>query len=423
MPKLVGELEVPGDKSISHRAVLLTTLASGRCAVRNFVRSADCAASLDCAQQLGLIAEWAGDTLVLEGPGPRKISEPSRVLEAHNSGTTMRLLSGIQAGHPGFTVIDGDASLRGRPMDRIITPLTQMGARMFGRNGNRFAPLAIVGDRLSPVDYRTPVASAQVKSAILLAGCQTEGTTGVTERAASRNHTELMLDAMGATLHVNGTHTEIDGPSDLRAVDVVVPGDFSSAAYFLTAAMLLPGSDLVIRNVGVNPTRTGFLRAMEAMGASIQLENRRESAGEAIADLRIRPAELRAISIDGDQVPTILDELPLLAIAASQARGRTVVSGAAELRVKETDRIAALTSELTKLGIPIEAFSDGFAVEGPSNILGGTVDSHGDHRIAMSLRIASLLTEEPVDIEGYESVAVSFPDFEERLRLVLERSS
>jgi 3-phosphoshikimate 1-carboxyvinyltransferase len=294
---------------------------------------------------------------------------------------------------------------------------------MFGRKGNRFAPLAIIGDRLSPIDYQTPVASAQVKSAILLAGCQTEGTTTVTESSASRNHTELMLEAMGASLRRNGTRTEVDGPSDLRAVDVVVPGDFSSAAYFLTGATLLPGSELVIRNVGINPTRTGFLRAMEAMGASIHLDNRRESAGEEIADLRIEPAELRAITIDGDQVPAILDELPLLAVAASQARGRTVVTGAAELRVKETDRIAAVTNELRKLGVSIEPFPDGFAVKGPSNIRGGTVDSHGDHRIAMSLRIASLLTEEPVEILNYESVAVSFPDFEERLRLVLDRAS
>ena len=423
MPKLIGELEVPGDKSISHRAVLLSTLATGRCAVQNFVRSADCLASLDCAQRLGLTAEWEGHTLVLEGPGPQKMSEPSGILEANNSGTTMRLLSGIQAGHPGFSVIDGDTSLRGRPMDRIINPLVQMGARMFGREGNRFAPLAIIGDRLSPIDYRTPVASAQVKSAILLAGCQTDGTTRVTESPASRNHTELMLEAMGASLRRNGACTEVDGPSDLRAVDVVVPGDFSSAAYFLAAAMLLPGSDLVIRNVGLNPTRTGFLRAMEAMGASTHLDNRRESAGEEIADLRVEPAELRAIAIDGDQVPAILDELPLLAVAGSQARGRTVVTGAAELRVKETDRIAVVTNELRKLGVSIEAFPDGFAVEGPSNIRGGTVDSHGDHRIAMSLRIASLLAEEPVEIVNYESVAVSFPDFEERLRLVLDRAS
>ena len=421
MPKIVGELELPGDKSISHRAVLLTSLASGKCAVRNFVKSADCLASLDCAQQIGLTAEWEDDTLVLEGPG--RISEPSRVLEAHNSGTTMRLVSGIQAGHPGFTVIDGDASLRGRPMDRIINPLSQMGATMYGRKGNRFAPLAIIGDRLSPIDYKTPVASAQVKSAILLAGCQTEGTTSVTEATASRNHTELMLASMGASIRRNGTLTEVDGPSDLRAVDVVVPGDFSSAAYFVTAAILLPGSDLVIRNVGINPTRTGFLNAVEAMGASIQLDNLRESAGEAIADLGIEPAELRAITIESEQVPAILDELPLLAVAASQARGRTVVRGAAELRVKETDRLAAITDELTKLGVSIESFADGFAVEGPSNIRGARVDSHGDHRIAMSLRIASLLTDDPVDIVDYESVAVSFPDFEERLQLVMDRQS
>lgn len=420
MPKLVGELEVPGDKSISHRSVLLATLASGKCAVQNFVRSADCLASLDCAQQLGLTAEWEGDTLVLEGPGPQEMSEPSGVLQAHNSGTTMRLLSGIQAGHQGFSVIDGDSSLRARPMDRIINPLAQMGAGMYGREGNSYAPLAIIGTRLSPIDFTTPVASAQVKSAILLAGCQTEGTTKVTESPASRNHTELMLEAMGASVRMNGTCTEIDGPSNMMAVDVIVPGDFSSAAYFLTAAMLLPGSDLVISNVGINPTRTGFINAIKAMGASIEADNRRESAGEAIADLRIGPADLRAITIDGDQVPAILDELPLLAVAASQAQGRTVVTGAAELRVKETDRIATITSELTKLGVSIESFPDGFAVEGPSNVRGGTVDSHGDHRIAMSLRIASLLAEEPVEIMNYDSVAVSFPDFEERLRLVLD---
>ncbi len=417
---MIGEIEVPGDKSVSHRAVLIGTLATGRSAIKNFVRSADCLSSLDCALQLGLTAQWERDTLIVESPGMQGLQEPAGVLQANNSGTSMRLLSGIQAGHPGFTVIDGDDSLRRRPMDRIVEPLTQMGATLLGRQGNCFAPLAILGRRLKAIDYHTPVASAQVKSAILLAGAQAEGTTRVTEPARSRDHTELMLQAMGAQVRMNGTTVEIEGPAELKAVDVIVPGDFSSAAYFLVAATLLPGSDLLVRNVGVNPTRTGLLDVLRAMGADIRLENQRTSAGEAIADLHVRSAGLRGVNVGGELVPRMIDELLILAVAASQAEGQTVVHDAAELRVKESDRIAALTSELSKLGVKIEPFTDGFLIEGPTKISGAGVDSFGDHRMAMSLRIASLLAKEEVAIQDYDCVTVSFPDFEERLLGALE---
>ncbi|MDO9066638.1 MAG: 3-phosphoshikimate 1-carboxyvinyltransferase [Chloroflexota bacterium] len=427
---LSGSFSVPGDKSISHRALLLGALASGVTHATGFLPSADCLSTLACLTELGVRVERPTETsIVVHGVGMGGLAEPSRVLDCGNSGTTMRLLSGILAGHSFFSIVAGDESLHRRPMARIADPLRRMGATVLGRQGGNLPPLAIVGGRLRALDYRLPVASAQVKSCLLLAALFADGPTTLQEPSASRDHTERMLRAMGVELTTSAwpdgtSSTPAPGPVDirikqpqapLRALDLAIPGDISSAAFFLVAAAIAPRSRLQIQNVGVNPTRTGILDVLAAMGAHISVENQRLAGGEPVADLQVRTSDLRATEVRGSLIPRLLDELPVIAVAATQAHGVTTVRDAAELRVKESDRISALVTELRKLGAMIEEFPDGFVVQGPAPLHGSVVDAHGDHRLAMSLAVAALVAHGETTILGAESIAVSFPGFERAL--------
>jgi len=417
---LSGRVKVPGDKSISHRALLLGAIAEGATRIQNFLLAADCLATLACVQALGVEVERLSETeLIVQGRGLHGLMEPKDVLDCAGSGTSMRLLAGILASQPFYSVLTGNEQLRRRPMGRIAEPLRRMGATVLGRDAGRLPPLTILGGNLHGIEYRLPVASAQVKSAILLAGLYADGPTVIHEPGPARDHTERMLAAMGAGVEVNGTTITLRGGTGLSSLDIVVPGDISSAAYFIAAACLVPGSEVTIEGVGVNPTRTGFLDALREIGADILVENQREVSGEPVADVVVRAGDLRGTQVRGDQVPKMIDEFPILAVVASQAQGTTVVSDAAELRVKETDRIANIAVELRKLGARIEEQPDGFVVEGPTPLVGTQVNSHGDHRLAMSLAIAGLVAEGETTIEGAECIADSFPGFEEILRALM----
>jgi 3-phosphoshikimate 1-carboxyvinyltransferase len=416
---LSGQVEVPGDKSISHRALLLGAIAEGTSRICNFLSAADCLATLACAQALGVEVERDSETeLIVQGRGLRGLMEPKDVLDCARSGTTMRLLAGILAGQPFYSVLTGSEQLRRRPMGRIAEPLRQMGATVLGRNDGRLPPLTILGGNLHGMEYKLPVASAQVKSAILLAGLYADGPTVIHEPGPARDHTERMLAAMGANIQHPTSNIKIQS-SKLSSLDIRVPGDISSAAYFIAAGCLVPESKVTIEGIGVNPTRTGFLDALREMGADILVENQREVNGEPLADVVVRAGDLRGIEVRGDQVPRMIDEFPILAVVASQAEGTTVVSDAAELRVKETDRIANIAAELRKLGAHIEERPDGFVVEGPTPLAGTQVNSHGDHRLAMSLAIAGLVADGETIIEEAGCIGDSFPGFEETLRALM----
>ena len=387
---LRGELRVPGDKSITHRALLLSALADGPSRIRRFLDGGDCRATMACLRSLGVAVQHVAEgELVVHGMGLDGWREPEDVLNCVRSGTTMRLLAGLLAGQAFYCVLSGEAQLRRRPMERIVRPLRAMGTRIEGRDGGRLPPLTITGSHLRGVEYRLPMASAQVKSCILLAGMYAQGTTTVIEPGPSRDHTERMLRARGVSLHSRGLCHSLSGPArSLAPADVLVPGDFSSAAFFIVGALLLPESDLVLREVGVNPTRTGLLDVLTDMGASVERLDEREEGGEPLADLRIRGQDLVATQVRGDIVPRMIDEFPILALAATQAEGITRVREAEELRVKETDRITAIVQALRALGARIEERPDGFDVEGPTPLQGAVVDSCGDHRMAMMFTIA-----------------------------------
>ncbi|NLM51615.1 MAG: 3-phosphoshikimate 1-carboxyvinyltransferase [Firmicutes bacterium] len=408
---LRGEITVPGDKSISHRSVLLGALAKGQTQVQGFLAAADCLATINCLRQLGITITIEGTTVLIDGGGPEKLQEPGNILDCGNSGTTARLLLGILAGLPFFSVITGDDSLRRRPMARVTEPLQRMGGRFWGKDDGRFLPIAVKGGRLQPINYRTPVASAQLKSALLLAGLFAEGITTITEPHQSRDHTERMLTAFGAEIWQKDTTVSLTGRPELWGRNISVPGDISSAAFLLVAASIVPGSDLMLRNVGVNPTRTGILDVLQQMGARIKVENSRVLNGEPVADLHVQSADLQGVEVGGALIPRLIDELPVLAVAALFARGRTVVKDAQELRVKETDRIAAVAEEFAKLGAKVLPTDDGFVIEGEQILTGGTADSRGDHRMAMALGIAALRSAAPVKIKNHACVSVSFPDF------------
>ncbi|MBS4022178.1 MAG: 3-phosphoshikimate 1-carboxyvinyltransferase [Dethiobacter sp.] len=408
---LCGEITVPGDKSISHRAVILGALAEGETFIEGFLDGEDCLSTVSCMRALGVDIDVDGTSVRVKGAGLDGLCEPENILDAGNSGTTARLLLGVLAGQPFYTVLTGDSSLRRRPMKRVTAPLKEMGARIIGRHQGGLLPLSVDGGKLSPLCYNSPVASAQVKSAVLLAGLFAAGETAVTEPAQSRDHTERMLAAFGASVKVDGRTVSVSGRPRLLGQVVRVPGDISSAAFFLVAASIVPGSDLILSNVGVNPTRTGILDVLAEMGANIEYVNRREESGEPVADIRVRHSALRGVEIGGEIIPRLIDELPVLAVAALFAAGETVVRGAEELRVKESDRIAAMTVELGALGADIKALKDGFIVRGGRPIAGAAVKSRGDHRVAMSLCIAALGAKGTVMLDSPDSIAVSYPDF------------
>jgi 3-phosphoshikimate 1-carboxyvinyltransferase len=417
---LVGHLVVPGDKSVSHRAVLIGALGDGETRVGGFGRSGDTQATVDAVRALGVeVEDVADDELVVHGAGLRGLRPGS--VDCRNAGTLMRLLTGILAGQQGEFALTGDESLTPRPMERVAAPLRRMGADVETTDGH--APIAVRGSSaLRGVEIEAEVASAQVKSAILLAALNAEGPTTVLERIPTRDHTELMLAAAGVRLRRSATSVTIEPAGALRLDEVVVPGDFSSAAPLLAAAALVPGSDLTIHDLGVNPRRTGLLTVLERMGARVSLFNRRRVGGELVASVQVQPGELIATEIGADEVPGLVDELPLVALLASHARGETRVTGAGELRVKETDRIEAVTDGLRTLGARIHSRDDGWTVTGvPARLRGGRVEARGDHRIAMLGAVAGLSSREGVAIEGADTAAISFPGFYELLESVTRR--
>jgi 3-phosphoshikimate 1-carboxyvinyltransferase len=414
-----GSLRVPGDKSISHRALLLGAMARGVTEIRGLLRSADCAATLGALRALGVeIVERPDGVVCIHGNGPEDLREPMAILDAGNSGTTFRLLAGLLAGRPFCSILTGDASLCGRPMRRIVGPLRAMGATLLGRADDGFPPLAIRGGDLTGIAWTSPVASAQVKSAILLAGLQARGETSVTEPIHSRDHTERMLGAFGVTPRRSGTTVAVSGGARLVATRLTVPGDLSSAAFFLVAGAVRRGDEIRIAEVGINPTRTGILEALAEMGAPVAIERPREEGGEPVADLAIPGASLRGVRIEAGRIPRLIDEIPVLAVAAALAEGETVIEGAGELRVKEVDRLAAVREELARLGAVVAVTGDNLNIRGGARLRGAVVSSRGDHRMAMSLAIAALFAEGETTIQDVACVETSFPGFAHLLSAV-----
>ena len=417
-----GSISIPGDKSISHRALMLGAIAQGETTIEGLLLGEDPRSTSACFRAMGAeISQLNSQQVTVKGVGLGNLQEPEDVLDAGNSGTTIRLMLGLLASHRDrlFTVT-GDSSLRSRPMSRVIKPLSQMGANIWGRKDN-FAPLAVKGQQLKPTHYQSPIASAQVKSCILLAGLMVDGKTTVTEPALSRDHSERMLQAFGATLEIDrDTHSvTLTGQPTLQGQKVVVPGDISSAAFWLVAGAIVPGSDLLITNVGVNPTRTGVLEALAMMEADVRRENERVIAGEPVADLRVKHSQLQAAEIKGDLIPRLIDEIPILAVAAAFAKGKTVIKDAAELRVKESDRLAVMATELGKMGANITELTDGLEITGGNQLQGAEVDSFTDHRIAMSLAIAALNAVGQTTIHRAEAASISYPDFVNTLSEVI----
>ncbi|RME65170.1 MAG: 3-phosphoshikimate 1-carboxyvinyltransferase, partial [Nitrospirae bacterium] len=379
---LKGEVIPPPDKSISHRAIIFSGIAEGKSVIRNFLRARDPMSTLKAMKALGVEITDNTSEIVVHGKGLMGLREPSDVIDCENSGTTMRMLTGLLAAQPFFSVLTGDNSLRQRPMARVIRPLRQMGAEVFGRKGNSLAPLAIKGEVLKGITYESPHASAQVKSAVLLAGLYATGRTTFIEPYKSRDHTERMLSAMGAPVEVNGNEVSIEQSRALSPIEITIPGDFSSSAFFICASLMVPGSEVVIKNVLINPTRTGLLNILKRMGAEIKLENQKEVSGEPVADLVCKYSpSLKATKVSPEEVPSMIDEFPIFAVLATCAEGDTVITGASELRVKESDRIATMTRTLSQMGASVEELPDGMIIHGPSKLKGAKVNSFGDHRV------------------------------------------
>jgi 3-phosphoshikimate 1-carboxyvinyltransferase len=416
-----GEIAVPGDKSISHRSIMLGSIANGVTTVSGFLRGEDNMATLHALQSMGVKIEDDGSVLKIHGVGLHGLSEPEDVVDCGNSGTSIRLLTGLLAGQSFFSVLTGDKYLRKRPMKRVVTPLAAMGAQIAGRAGGEKAPLAITGKRLAAISYDSPVASAQVKSAILLAGLYADGETVVTEPHLSRDHSERMLKHFGADITAAGTVVRIRGGRELTAREIVVPGDISSAAFFMVAGLIVPGSELLITGVGVNPTRTGIIDILTLMGGRISLLNQREVSGEPVADVLVRTSVLHGIDIAGDLVPRAIDEFPVIAVAAAAAQGRTVIRDAHELRVKETDRIKAMADNLRLAGVRVDEADDGMTIYGADKFRAFHANSCGDHRIAMSMLIAALVADNPSTVDDTDCVATSFPNFFHLLEQVAAR--
>ncbi len=405
-----ANITIPGDKSISHRAVMLGSLAKGTTRVTNFLMGDDCLATIKCFEQMGIRIDQ-GEDITIYGNGLDGLKQANEPLDVGNSGTTIRLLSGILAGQDFASTISGDDSIEQRPMNRIMIPLRQMDANITASKGDSYAPLHIKPSKLKSLLYHSPVASAQVKSAVLLAGLYTEGETSVVEPILSRNHTELMLRGFGANVTSIGTKATVTGFPNLQGLDINIPGDISSAAFFLVAGLILPNSEIYMENIGVNPTRAGIIQVLQDMGGDITRHNERLECGEPVCDILVRSSDLIGTTISGDIIPTLIDEIPVIAVAACFAKGSTTISDAKELKVKECDRIAVMTSELGKMGANISAKEDGLIIKGTGSLEGAAVQSHGDHRVAMSLAIAGLVSEGETIIHNSECVNISFPHF------------
>lgn len=414
--RLKGSLKVPGDKSISHRCVMLGSLARGTTTVTGFLQGADCLSSIACFRQMGITIENDRQTVKIHGKGLHGLSRPEGALDTGNSGTTTRLMSGILAAQPFDCVINGDASIQSRPMGRIITPLSMMGADIQSLKGNNCAPLAISGGALTGIAYPSPVASAQVKSAILLAGLYARGETSVTEPYVSRDHTERMLKACGADIRTDGTTVTIRPVPELYACDIQVPGDISSAAYFIAAGLIVPGSQIRLLNVGVNPTRDGILKVCRDMGADITLDNERTYGSEPAADIIVRSSRLHGATIGGSIIPTLIDELPVIAVLACFAEGTTVIKDAQELKVKESNRIDIMVENLKAMGADITATEDGMIIHGGRPLHGAAIATHGDHRVAMSFAVAGLASDGVTRLDHGGCVDISYPGFFEDLK-------
>lgn len=418
--KLRGNIYVPGDKSISHRSLILGSIAQGETRIYNFLNSLDCLKTLECMQALGVKIELGEENSVkIKGKGLYGLQEAKSILDVGNSGTTIRLLAGLLSGQSFYSVLSGDDSIRRRPMKRVIEPLRLMGADIWGRKDGQFAPLSVRGNKLNPLHYTLPVASAQVKTALLLAGLYTIGETVIKEPLSTRDHTERMLEIMRADIKISSPEIKVMGGKELRGTDIFIPGDISSAAYFIAATSMLRDSQIIIKQVGVNPTRTGIIEILKKMRTKIDILNYQIKSNEPQADLMIEYSKLKGVEIKKENVPFLIDELPLIAVVATQAQGKTVVSGARELRVKETDRIKAIVSELKKMGADIEEREDGFAVNGPTRLQGAVCESYNDHRIAMSLAVAALLAEGKTVIKNSECIDISFPGFEKTLQKLI----
>ena len=411
--QLNGQIEVPADKSISHRSIMFGAIAKGTTTVKNFLRGEDCLSTLNGFKELGVPIEDDGQTITIQGVGFEGLKPAIGPIDLGNSGTSIRLMMGILAGTSFQTTLFGDEYLNRRPMQRVMAPLNQMGAHLVGFENTQYPPISIQGAKLSPITYEMPVASAQVKSAIIFAALQAQGTSTIIEKEPSRNHTEQMIKQFGGEIEVSGKTIRVTGPQQLNGQEVIVPGDISSAAFFIVAAAILKNSQVVLKNVGINPTRTGILDVLEAMGGTFELSEIDE-ANES-ATITVSSSTLKATIIQGADIPRLIDELPIIALLATQAEGTTIIKDAQELKVKETNRIDATCEELQKLGANIEPTDDGMIIHGPVQLHGGKVSSRGDHRIGMMLQIAALLTEEIVELDKAEAVAVSYPHFFEDL--------
>ncbi len=405
--KAIGQIKVPGDKSISHRAVMLGSLANGVTEISGFLKGADCLSTIDCFRKMGIDIDINGENVTVHGNGLRGLKKPDEMLYTGNSGTTTRLLCGILAGQNFDTSITGDSSIQKRPMGRVVQPLSMMGAKI----ENEYCPLYITGTKLHGIDYKMPVASAQVKTAIILAGLYADGETVIHEIEKSRDHTELMLSAMGADLTVDNLDITVKPTNDLTAVNVDVPGDISSAAFFLVLGAIMPNSQITVTNVGINPTRTGIIDVLKDMGADITLENVHTSAGETVADITVRSSSLKGTTVGGDIIPRLIDELPIIAVAAVFADGQTVIKDAQELKVKETNRIRAVVDEFNKCGIDITETDDGMIINGGKSIHGADFKTYGDHRMAMSLTVLAQLADGESTLDDSDCACVSYPTF------------
>lgn len=418
-PSLGGKIEVPGDKSISHRSIMFGALANGKTVIRHFLKGEDCLSTIDCFRKLGVKIEETEEEIIVHGTGWEGLKEPSSILDTGNSGTTTRLMLGILAGLPFHSVMIGDESIARRPMDRVTVPLASMGADIAGRDHGRFTPLSIRGRKLKTIEYKLPVASAQVKSAIMFAALQAEGESVIIEPEATRDHTEKMIEQFGGNIRREGDRIIIEGGQSFKGTDVYVPGDISSAAFFMVAAAIAPDSEIVLHNTGLNETRTGIVDVFKQMGANMTVE-KTSFKGEEIGTVTVRTSQLKGTEISGALIPRLIDEIPIIALLATQAEGDTIIRDAEELKVKETNRIDTVVDELKKLGADIEATDDGMIIRGKSKLHGGSVSSHGDHRIGMVMAIAALIADGEVELENPEAIAVSYPEFFEHVNQLIK---